>query len=46
MNYDLDATSSYPLTLCYDGLCPVCNLKMDNLKARNPARHAGCEPMP
>ncbi|OYT90259.1 MAG: thiol-disulfide oxidoreductase [Burkholderiales bacterium PBB3] len=27
--------SDYPLTLYYDGLCPVCNLEMDNLKARN-----------
>ena len=27
--------SNYPLTLYYDGLCPVCNLEMDNLKARN-----------
>ena len=26
---------NYPLTLYYDGLCPVCNLEMDNLKARN-----------
>ncbi len=25
----------YPLTLLYDGNCPVCNLEMDNLKARN-----------
>jgi predicted DCC family thiol-disulfide oxidoreductase YuxK len=25
----------YPLTLLYDGACPVCNLEMDNLKARN-----------
>lgn len=29
------APSNYPLTLYYDGLCPVCNLEMDNLKARN-----------
>jgi predicted DCC family thiol-disulfide oxidoreductase YuxK len=27
----------YPLTLLYDGACPVCNLEMDNLKARNAA---------
>jgi predicted DCC family thiol-disulfide oxidoreductase YuxK len=27
----------YPLTLLYDGACPVCNLEMDNLKARNTA---------
>lgn len=25
----------YPLTLLYDGACPVCTLEMDNLKARN-----------
>jgi predicted DCC family thiol-disulfide oxidoreductase YuxK len=28
-------TGTYPLTLLYDGACPVCNLEMDNLKARN-----------
>jgi predicted DCC family thiol-disulfide oxidoreductase YuxK len=28
-------TNNYPLTLLYDGACPVCNLEMDNLKARN-----------
>jgi predicted DCC family thiol-disulfide oxidoreductase YuxK len=27
--------SDYPLTLLYDGACPVCNLEMDSLKARN-----------
>ncbi len=27
--------NNYPLTLLYDGACPVCNLEMDNLKARN-----------
>jgi predicted DCC family thiol-disulfide oxidoreductase YuxK len=26
---------NYPLTLLYDGACPVCNLEMDNLKHRN-----------
>jgi predicted DCC family thiol-disulfide oxidoreductase YuxK len=26
---------TYPLTLLYDGTCPVCNLEMDNLKARS-----------
>ncbi len=31
MNHD------YPLTLLYDGACPVCNLEMDNLKERNAA---------
>ncbi len=25
----------YPLTLFFDGACAVCNLEMDNLKARN-----------
>ncbi len=29
---------NYPLTLLYDGTCPVCVLEMDNLQARN---HAG-----
>lgn len=28
-------TNTNPLTLLYDGACPVCNLEMDNLKARN-----------
>ncbi len=28
-------TNNYPLTLLYDGACSVCNLEMDNLKARN-----------
>jgi predicted DCC family thiol-disulfide oxidoreductase YuxK len=27
--------NDFPLTLLYDGQCPVCNLEMDNLKARN-----------
>jgi predicted DCC family thiol-disulfide oxidoreductase YuxK len=30
-------TAHFPLTLLYDGACPVCNLEMDNLKARNTA---------
>jgi predicted DCC family thiol-disulfide oxidoreductase YuxK len=30
-------TANYPLTLLYDGNCPVCNLEMDNLWARNSA---------
>lgn len=30
-------TDNFPLTLLYDGACPVCNLEMDNLKARNAA---------
>jgi predicted DCC family thiol-disulfide oxidoreductase YuxK len=30
-------TTNFPLTLLYDGACPVCNLEMDNLKARNTA---------
>ena len=25
----------YPLTLLYDGACPVCSLEMDHLRARN-----------
>lgn len=35
MNASHTSPSNYPLTLYYDGLCPVCNLEMDNLKARN-----------
>ncbi len=27
--------ANYPLTLLFDGACPVCMLEMDNLKARN-----------
>lgn len=27
--------TNYPLTVLYDGACPLCNLEMDNLKARN-----------
>ena len=27
----------YPLTLLYDGACPVCSLEMDHLRARNSA---------
>ena len=27
----------YPLTLLYDGACPVCSLEMDHLRARNVA---------
>jgi predicted DCC family thiol-disulfide oxidoreductase YuxK len=27
--------NNFPLTLLYDGACPVCNMEMDNLKARN-----------
>ncbi len=30
-------TSNYPLTLLYDGNCPICNLEMDDLWARNSA---------
>jgi predicted DCC family thiol-disulfide oxidoreductase YuxK len=30
-----DMHHNFPLTLLYDGACPVCNLEMDNLKARN-----------
>ena len=28
-------TASYPLTLLYDGTCPVCSLEMDHLRARD-----------
>ena len=28
-------TNIYPLTLLYDGACPVCSLEMDHLRARN-----------
>lgn len=35
MTPDNRAESTYPLTLYYDGLCAICNLEMDNLKARN-----------
>lgn len=35
MKHPQDTSDNYPLTLYYDGLCPVCNLEMDNLKARN-----------
>jgi predicted DCC family thiol-disulfide oxidoreductase YuxK len=31
-------THYFPLTLLYDSACPVCNLEMDNLKARNTAQ--------
>ncbi len=30
-------TPTFPLTLLYDGACPICNLEMDNLKHRNTA---------
>jgi predicted DCC family thiol-disulfide oxidoreductase YuxK len=30
-------STNYPLTLLYDGACPLCNLEMDKLKARNNA---------
>jgi predicted DCC family thiol-disulfide oxidoreductase YuxK len=30
-----DMHHNFPLTVLYDGACPVCNLEMDNLKARN-----------
>jgi predicted DCC family thiol-disulfide oxidoreductase YuxK len=28
-------TASYPLTLLYDGQCPVCSLEMDHLRERS-----------
>jgi predicted DCC family thiol-disulfide oxidoreductase YuxK len=28
-------SNNFPLTVLYDGACPVCNMEMDNLKARN-----------
>jgi predicted DCC family thiol-disulfide oxidoreductase YuxK len=31
------SNSNYPLTLLYDGACPICKLEMDNLKYRNHA---------
>lgn len=30
-----DISAKYPMALLFDGACPVCNLEMDNLKARN-----------
>jgi predicted DCC family thiol-disulfide oxidoreductase YuxK len=29
------SSDDFPLTILYDGACPVCNLEMDNLKHRN-----------
>ena len=31
----VDGAALYPLTLLYDGACPVCSLEMDHLRARN-----------
>ena len=31
----VDNAALYPLTLLYDGACPVCSLEMDHLRARN-----------
>jgi len=28
-------TTTYPLTLFYDGACPICALEMDDLRSRN-----------
>src|SRR3990167_9409736 len=28
-------SKTYPLTLLYDGLCPVCSLEMDHLRERD-----------
>jgi predicted DCC family thiol-disulfide oxidoreductase YuxK len=30
-----DISAKYPMTLLFDGACPVCSLEMDNFKARN-----------
>jgi predicted DCC family thiol-disulfide oxidoreductase YuxK len=30
-----DGVALYPVTLLYDGACPVCSLEMDHLRARN-----------
>ncbi len=35
MTVEIPASNHYPLTLYFDAACPVCNLEMDNLKARN-----------
>lgn len=35
MPHEMLDTHHYPLTLYFDAACPVCNLEMDNLKARN-----------
>lgn len=50
---NMDA-NNFPLTLLYDGKCPLCMLEMDNLKARNTAglllfvdiSQAGFDPVP
>ena len=31
----VDGAALYPLTLLYDGACPVCSLEMEHLRARN-----------
>lgn len=35
MNTEYLINKNYPLTLFFDGACPICNLEIDNLKARN-----------
>ncbi len=35
MTFPMTSSDHYPLTLFFDGACPVCNLEMDNLKACN-----------
>ncbi len=37
MSVEKASNANYPLTLFFDGACAVCNLEMDNLKARNTA---------
>ncbi|MES2949946.1 MAG: DUF393 domain-containing protein [Pseudomonadota bacterium] len=37
MTAEKTSNANYPLTLFFDGACAVCNLEMDNLKARNTA---------
>ena len=33
----MDAAATYPLTLLFDGHCPVCTLEMDHLRERDVA---------
>ncbi len=34
----MNPTPNYPLTLLYDGACPICSLEMDNLRTRDSLR--------
>jgi predicted DCC family thiol-disulfide oxidoreductase YuxK len=34
-NRNISMNNIYPLTLLYDGACPVCSLEMDHLRERN-----------